>query len=132
MGIVTLRTGSGLSQPEGVAVEVLETTNNLLLAFDVAPLEITGLGDELSFPSHLTRYVRFRVLQKAYAANTDGKIPSLSIFWRERYRLGIQAIKKHMARRRSDRDYRLAIKGIPAMRGKRHPRLPDSYPAVNP
>jgi len=62
--------------------------------------------------------------------DNDGKIDSLRDYWQWRAKLGIAIIKKYMTLRRQDRDYRLVTPGVPGRRVRKHPRLPDEYPAV--
>lgn len=129
-GLITQRTGSVLSGDAGVSVDTLEQANNLLMVYDVAPRRLSGLSDEVDLPGYLWRYVRYRVLQLAYETNSDGRIPSLAAFWRERWGAGLTALKRFRQRRLEDRTYTLSgVRG--ARRGStRHPRLPDSYPPV--
>jgi hypothetical protein len=128
-GVITQRTTSVLSSDTGIATEVLESVDNVLLIFDVAPTEVTGFADELDFPDFLTKYVRYGVLARAFMANTDGYIPSLANYWNQRYQLGIRAVKKFRLSKTKARNRRLSTENLGARRTIRHPRLPDGYPA---
>ncbi len=129
-GIITQRTGNVLSAESGIATEVLDSVDNVLLIFDVAPVEVTGFADELDFPFFLTKYVRYGVLARAFMANTDGYIPSLANYWNQRYELGIKAIKRFRSNKTRDRNRVLSSEDISSRRTIRHPRLPDGYPAI--
>ena len=130
VGVVTQRTGNVLSAESGIATEVLDSADNVLLVFDVTPTEVIGTGDILDWPDFMSKYVRYGVLQKAFNANTDGHIPSLSNYWGQRYRLGILAIKKFRSNKTRDRNRTLRSENLGARRTIRHPRLPDGYPVV--
>ncbi len=129
-GVITQRTGSVLSAESGIATEALDSAGNVLLIFDVAPTEVEGFADELDFPDFMTKYVRYGVLARAFMANTDGYIPSLSNYWNQRFQLGIMAIQKFRSNKTRDRDRMLVGESLGARRTVRHPRLPDGYPAV--
>ena len=117
----------------GITIDSVDVDDSLLLFMDVEPLEPSSGGDELSYPQYLTRYIRFGVLARAYAANTDGRIESLARLWSQRYEIGVKDVGRFMAKRRQDRDFRMVTQGEPTGRRKpRLPRLPDGYPAVCP
>jgi len=116
-----------LSDEEGIATEVLDADDNLLMIYDALPADVDSPGDEIEIPDYLTKYLRYGVLEKAYMANTDGHIPSLAVYWRGRYALGIEAAKRFRLKRSKDRDYALR----PARPARRRlSRLPDGYPAI--
>lgn len=108
----------------------LDIDYNLLMVFEKEPTELSAGTDESDFAGFLQKYLEYGVLSRAYAANTDGKIESLSDYWNERKKLGYKAIKIFKKMRKVDRDYRLITKDTPAQSTRRHPRLPDEYPAV--
>lgn len=116
----------------GVALDLVETQQNVFMVYSASPPEIKTLFDEPGYPAFLRKYIRYGVISRAYGANTDGRIRSLSDFWSVRYGLGIEFAKRFARNRRQDRDYRLTTKGLRSRRNYRHPRLPDTYPAVNP
>jgi len=126
-GTIIRRTGTFLSADRGIAVNAIESADNVLISFDVSPTEVTSQGSAIDWPPFLTKYVRYGVLQRAYAANTDGRIPSLGAYWKDRYLLGIQVLKQFRARR-----YQRIRRLGPTIRLRRsmRPRLPDTYPAV--
>jgi len=129
VGIITQRTGNILSSDSGVAVTVIDTDDNFTIIHDITPTDIDSLGDIPDWPAFLLKYVRYRTLELLYKVNNDGRIPSLSEYWSKRYRLGIEAVKRYMANRLKDRDYRFKTKSTEPIRNRRHPRLPDTYPA---
>lgn len=128
-GIITQRTGSLLSDELGPAIDVISDDDNILIVYDVTPTEINGLGDTTDFPAYLNKYIRYRVLQLAYGANTDGRIESLSNYWGERAKVGLDIVKRFRNNRYKDRDYVMVTQGM-GRRSIRHPRLPDSYPQI--
>ncbi len=118
---------------EGVSIDAITTIDNVFMVYDVSPLEVQTETDPTDWPQFLQKYVRYGVVARAYGANTDGRIPSLSQYWLRRYLGGVKVIEKFKINRRNDRDYSLTTKGIPAKRARRRlPRLPDTYPAVGP
>lgn len=131
-GTIIASTDRLLSGDLGIAVDAIDTDDNLLLVYDISPTEIVSLGDESDWPEYLRRYVRYGTLERAYRSNNDGRIESLSRYWGARYELGTQAVQRYMSRRKEDRDYRLATQRMMPVRRKRLPRLPARYPAVNP
>lgn len=132
LGVITARTETFLSQEEGVAVSVLDVTDNLLLIYDVMPLDVETPGDDLQWPDWMLKYIRYGVLGRAYKANTDGRIPSLAGYWDRRYDLGLRALQRFASVSKEDRDYQLRTQGVSARVIRRHPRLPDTYPHVDP
>ena len=129
-GIITQVTGGTITGESGVASEAIEDDDNILLIYSITPSDVTGLGDDLDFPSYLGRYIRSRVLQLAYSANTDGRIESLAGYWGKRALLGLKVVKKYLGNRSQDRDFVLRTKDGYPTRNTRHPRLPSGYPAV--
>ena len=127
LGVITRRTGTMLSDDEGVAVDVIELDDNIFLSYDISPSDLTGLGSVIVWPDYLTKYVRFGVLQRAYNANTDGKNPELALYWKDRYTLGVEALTQ-FRKKRYVRSRRLGAT-ITRIRD-RHPRLPDTFPAM--
>lgn len=128
-GLIATRTGS-FGDGIGIPVDIVDVTNNLFLVYGVAPQPVADLFDEPAFPEFLRKYIRFGTIGRAYGGNNDGRIRSLAEYWMSRYTLGVQFVRRYMRNRRNDRDYRLTTKGNMPRRAVRHPRLPDSYPAV--
>lgn len=132
LGTFAQRADTYFNQDEGATLEALDDSQNFLLVYDITPKDIVLSTDESDFPVFLRKYIEYGVLERLYGANTDGRIRSLSQYWRFRYETGIQMIKKFKNSRKADRDYQLKTADTPAQRTRRHPRLPDSYPAVRP
>jgi hypothetical protein len=132
IGAVTRITGHYTSADSGVTVDVIEATDQLMLIYAVMPREIEAESDDLAWPDHIVKYINFRVLERLYGANTDGRIPSLSKFWGERYSLGVSALKNYVASRRRDRVHTMSTHKASKGSRKRHPRLPDTYPRTYP
>lgn len=110
--------------------EAISPDDNVLFVYAKTATALASPGDESDFPSFLQKYLEAGVLERAYGADTDGRIPSLRDYWAERKELGLKAVRRFLSNRRADRDYRLTTKGAPGFRTRRQPRLPDAYPAV--
>lgn len=129
-GLVYDGSGTLSTHTSGAALDIVEADNNLLMVFKVTVDELESNDSVSDFPPYLTKYIEFSVLERAYGANTDGKIQSLADYWGLRREIGQKAIKVFNSKRRVDRDYCLKSQdGVP-MRNRRHPKLPDTYPAM--
>jgi len=126
----TIISGDYMNQDEGIAVDIVDAENNILLIYDAMAREMQDESDESDYPEFMQKYLECGTLERAYSANTDGRIGSLRDYWGYRYQIGIMMLKKHMHKRKSDRNYRLTTSRTPPNRNFRHPRLPDAYPAV--
>lgn len=131
-GTIAVRSGSVDSAEIGVSVDIVDTTNNVFMVYEVSPTDVAASADEPDFPVFLRKYIRHGVIARAYGGNNDGRIKSLADYWTLRYNLGVEYTKRFARYRKQDRDYRLTIPGAPGRRSYRHPRLPDGYPAVDP
>jgi hypothetical protein len=131
-GTIGVRIGSTGTSNAGVPYDIIDTTNNVFLIYDVDPTDILTSWDEGDFPEFLKKYIRFGVIARAYTANTDGRIPSLGEYWKIRYLQGVKNTKRYRRSIVQDRDYRLTTKGGRSGRQFRHPKLPSTYPEVNP
>lgn len=129
-GTIAVRSGSSDFSDAGASVDLVDAASNIFMVYEASPTDMVSLGDEPDFPTFLRKYIRAGVIARAYAGNNDGRIKSLGDYWNLRYTLGIEHTKRYRANRRQDRDYRLRTRGAPAQRTYRHPRLPDTYPAV--
>jgi len=129
VGVMTSRTGTYFDQDEGLVIEAVDTDDNFFLIYESTPTDLESDFDESEFPKHLRKYIEYGVLERAYGANTDGKIGSLRDYWGYRYKIGLDLIKKYKLRRKADRDYRLTTKTL-TRRTNRVPRLPSSYPVI--
>ena len=131
-GTIAVRIGSTGTNNVGVPFDITDVTNNVFMVYDVNPTDIITFSDEGDYPVFLKKYIRFGVVARAYGANTDGRIRSLAKYWAARYNMGIKTTMRYRRNRKNDRDYRLTTHGAPRPRTRKHPRLPDTYPAVNP
>lgn len=129
-GTVAVRVGSTGSAGAGVPVDIADTTDNVFIVYDVDPTNISGSLDEGDYPEFLRKYIRYGVVSRAYGANTDGRIPSLSAYWAFRFEEGMKRIKRYIHNQAQDRDYQLMTNGVSRQRRFRHPRLPPEYPAI--
>jgi len=130
VGVIMDITGNVFNIDEGLSWESIVVDDNLLLIYEAQPEDIETEFDEGSLPGFLQKYCRYAVLERAYSMNTDGKIESLRDYWGWRKKLGMEAIKALKRKRRTDRDYQLTTKTVGGRRNVKHPRLPDTYPAV--
>lgn len=124
------RTKNLMSQESGIAISTIDDDDNILLIYNVNPTDLVDDRDESDFPKFMRKYIEYGVVARAYGANTDGRIQSLSDYWAFRHTIGLEMIRKFMLKRKQDRDYRLTTSTVPAQRHRRHPRLPSTYPAV--
>lgn len=129
-GVILRKPDSTLSSSYGVAVDVLEADNNVILFYEINPTNLSAYIDESDFPIYMRKYIEYGVLSRAYGANTDGRIPSLERYWSSRYDLGVRILKKYANLRYRDRVYKLRTKAATPYHGRKHPRLPSTYPDV--
>jgi hypothetical protein len=127
-GIIAVRDDSTPSASFGASVDIIGTVDQVFLVYDVSPNDVVDFDDQPDFPEFVRKYLRYGTVARAYGANTDGRIPSLSDYWQTRFDVGIRFVKKYVRNRRQDRDYRLMTKT--PRRVRRRPRLPDGYPAI--
>lgn len=121
----------GTSEDYGLCVDVLGADDALLVVHKLMPKKINGADDDASeYPAFVQKYLEYGILERCYAAETDGKIESLRQYWQYRKETGLKALNIFMGKRRVDRDYLLKSHDLPARSAKRGPRLPDHYPAV--
>ncbi len=131
-GTVVNRTATYFDQDEGIGVTFLNPTNQIFLVSEDIPADIVDDQDESDLHNFIAKYAECGALERAYGANTDGKIRSLEAYWSERFAVGMQMIERFKKNRKSDRVYQLQSDRCPQTRRHRHPRLPDTYPPVNP
>lgn len=130
LGVISRRDGSLLSQDTGLAVDILSATDDFFLIYDAEPTDVNDDADESDFPIFLRKYIEYGVLERAFGVLTDGKIATLKEYWRMRYDMGIEAIKRYQSKRRQDRDYCLSTQSLPVRRSVRHAALPSTYPVI--
>ena len=129
-GTILDLTGAIDNQNDGISTAVITAENNLLMIYEAHPTDIKELTDESDYPVFLQKYIEYATLEKAYSANTDGRIGSLGDYWGWRKQMGLEFIKKFRWNRYADRDFRLISQGAGSSRQYRGPRLPDEYPNV--
>ena len=110
----------------------LDVDDNLIVIFDKNATDLSEDTDASAFATFLHKYIEKGVISRAYGANTDGRISSLEEYWAMRKEVGIKAIKRYLAKRMSDKVYRLQPKTPTRSRSVRHPRLPSTYPITYP
>lgn len=111
----------------------IDVDDNLIVVYDFEAEELTETErTDPQLPEYLQKYVMHGVLARAYRANTDGRIRSLAEYWAMRRKADSIAIEAYRTKRRIDRHYGLVTRTGEPQRIRRHPRLPDEYPAVYP
>ena len=118
------------SQNDGIATDAVDTENNILVIYESQPTDIEEEDDEPDYPKFLQKYIEYAVIEKAYTANTDGRIESLSDYWKWRKELGVEFVKQYKWSRLKDRDFRLVSAPGSSTRHNMGPKLPDTYPDV--
>jgi len=129
-GIIATRDDSTPSASFGASVDIIGTVDQIFMVYDVSPNDVVNFDDEPDFPEFIRKYIRYGAAARAFSANTDGRIPSLSDYWKTRYNVGIRFVQQYVRSRRQDRNYRLTTKVVQPRRNRRLPRLPDGYPAI--
>lgn len=127
VGTVVARDDTYLSSNVGIAIDIVDTVNNVFMVYQYNPTDLVDVQDESDFPEYLRKYIEYGVIARAFRANNDGKIRSLAEYWEYRYQLGIQLIKKFKNKRQQDRNYKLKG-GMIRRHRRKHPRLPSHYP----
>ena len=107
-------------------------TGNLTVFFTHRAVDVSDPEDSSILPDYMQKYVEYGVIARAYKANTDGRIQSLSEYWTLRRNAGLVAMKRYMSKRSVDRDYRLETGRMNSAAKSRRPQLPDEYPEVYP
>jgi hypothetical protein len=121
----------GTSEDVGLCIDILAPGNTLLMVHRVMPKNIDGADDDRSvYPAFMQKYLEYGVLERCYAAETDGQIESLRQYWSYRKEMGLKVLGIYKNKRRIDRDYLLRSHSVPARNVRRGPRLPDHYPAI--
>jgi hypothetical protein len=109
----------------------LDVDDNLLVVFDKNITDLSDDDDSSAFATFLHKYIEYGTISRAYGANTDGRIRSLSEYWKMRKQVGIRAIRAYLSNRRVDRDYCLTGQGAKPIRSIKHPRLPNAFPDLD-
>ena len=130
LGVLSSRTGTLFNQESGIAIDIIDDSDNLTMIYLADPVDVSLDADVPDFPKFMRKYINFHVISSAYGANTDGRISSLADYWNLRYKTGIEMIRRHKGKRKQDRDYALVTPSVPSRRTVRHPRLPSTYPAI--
>ena len=129
-GTVIDMEGRVMNMDGGIAIDSLSADDNILLVYEAEAIDIETMDDSGSLPGFLQKYNIYATLERAYSMNTDGQIESLRDYWGWRKNIGMEVVRTYKGKRRTDRDYQLVTKGVGGRRNIKHPRLPDTYPAV--
>jgi hypothetical protein len=112
----------------GMLLETITTENALFTVYEALPVKMSGWDEVMSWPDYLVKYVEYATLERMFGADTDGFIPSLRDYWRQRKEIGIEAIKKFRRMRVSSRTYILG--GSESYTHGRGGALPEGYPPI--
>lgn len=113
----------------GAAFSYLRSDDNVLMIYRQRAIDIENSTDEPAQPRFLQKYMEYDVLERAYRANTDGRINSLAEYWSWRKELGHKILLDFRYSRLADRN--LQLTGVASSpRKTRGPRLPSTYPPV--
>jgi len=115
-------------QDVGLAVDVIDTDNALLMVYDFSPRDI-GFTDGSDFPAWAVKTVEHATLERCFGADTDGYIPTLRDYWKLRKEIGINMLNRVYRMALNDRDYRLGGNGQATTRGRGF-SLGSHYPAA--
>ena len=129
-GTYATRSATLFNQDTGITIDVLDDVDNFFLIFDITPTRLVDDSDESDFPKFLRKYIEYEVISRAYGANTDGRIKSLSDYWNLRHLQGLERIRLFMKKRRQDRNYQLRTGVTPTTRLRRQAKLPSTYPVI--
>jgi hypothetical protein len=128
-GTIGNRAGDSFDQPYGLTSQIIPTDRNLLLIYSILPTPLIVELDQTDWPDFLDKYIIYGTLERAYTANTDGRIQSLSEYWGLRKIAGIEVLKRFKQNQTVDRDYRLTFEGARTRSSRpAQPRLPSNYP----
>lgn len=111
----------------GIMTDEINQVDAFVMVYQAQPNEITDTVDDIDWQPWQVKYIEYATLERAYGADTDGFIPSLRDYWKQRKDLGINALKKFKRMTLTDRDYCL---GGPKKLPRSRLRLPDGYPAI--
>lgn len=111
----------------GILTDVINQVDAFVMVYTAQPNEIGATVDDIDWPDWMVKYIELGTLERAFGADTDGFIPSLMDYWKQRKELGINALKKFKRMMLIDRDYCL---GGPKQLPRSRLRLPDHYPAI--
>jgi hypothetical protein len=113
----------------GITVDVIDSEDSLLAIYDAYPYEVANWVDgESDFQDWMLKYVEYATLERAFGSDTDGYIPSLRDYWKQRKEIGIQAILRFKRMALADRDFKLA--GHTSQMRVRGGSLPSGYPLI--
>jgi hypothetical protein len=116
------------SQDVGLPISVVQLTGALFTIYDAMPYPVESVQDTLYWPDWFVKYVEYGALERAFAADTDGYIPSLRDYWQKRKDLGIEVLKRLKRMRMFDQEYRMG--GPPKIPHSKGGSLPSGYPPV--
>ncbi len=133
-GLITDTEGYIDYADEGMVTDKIDPDGAILMVYDsiptIMPTNDEGQWDDpiSDWPEWAVHYLEAGTLERCFGADTDGFIPSLRDYWRNRKQIGIEVIKQWRGSSKVDRDYRLG--GYSSRQGRtvRGPRLPSEYP----
>lgn len=124
-GITLFRDDLTETATVGIVAQSVDTANALLLVYELYPI-VDSIYDETDAPEWLRHTLECAVLSYAFGADTDGFIPSLRDYWKQRKEIGIASAKRIKSAAMRDR---VIVRGGGVQRRARvEPRLPSEYP----
>ena len=112
----------------GTGAIYTDISDNILIVYKPTAVDLDSISDDPVQPVWVRKYLEYGVLEKAYKANTDGRISSLADYWGWRKSLGDKILTDYKFKRIQDRNFQLGSSMVP--RRQRGPRLPSTYPPV--
>jgi hypothetical protein len=112
----------------GIVTDVIDCADAFLMIYQAQATEITDINDSSDYPDWWVKYIEYATLERAFGADTDGCIPSMRDYWKQRKDIGIKALKRFQRMMLTDRDFRLG--GQTRITTRNRLRLPDGYPAI--
>jgi hypothetical protein len=109
------------------------TTDRVVIVYKYAHADIpSGSGnwdDTLDWPDWAIPYIEYATLERAYGADTDGYIPTLHEYWKLRYDVGLQILKRLQSLWLKDK--KLVMGGIKRRPKPSGPSLGSHYPRMH-
>lgn len=114
----------------GLVTDVISSQDAFIMIYQAQPFDILTAGDIGDYPDWAVKYVEYATLERAFGADTDGFIPTLRDYWKQRKDVGVKALQRFNRMTLADRDFRLGGECVPSNANRSKLRLPDGYPAV--
>lgn len=130
-GLIAWTEGSVDAVDTGMITGTVNAVGAVLMVFDRLPYDVesddTTWDDEMDLPEFAVHYIEAATMERAFAADTDGHIPSLRDYWKLRKDIGINVLLGYKRSRMKNRDY---VIGAPRESRRSRLRLPSTYPSA--